>query len=226
MRHVQHDMSCRAQRRELIVQLDGVRQQLVAADFFPAGSPDVELLTEMAVFGDAGCFLDQARLYPERACWRLSCCVYYRIAFQSPCGTARNARAITCSLLTCRRLLWGCKSAFVGYGAYGITLKLPSCWSAGGVAAVPMPGQVHRQGRRPWHRDRGPPRLRRRQRVLLPPRCRAPGETGAHLTFVTRHWLHGNRPRPAVVLLHVVSDRQAKTLLSTTWHSMQSAHAR
>ena len=66
MRHVQHDMSCRAQRRELIVQLDGVRQQLVAADFFPAGSPDVELLTEMAVFGDAGCFLDQARLRERR----------------------------------------------------------------------------------------------------------------------------------------------------------------
>lgn len=44
------------------MQLDGVRQQLVAADFFPAGSHDVELLTEMAVFGDAGCFLDQVRV--------------------------------------------------------------------------------------------------------------------------------------------------------------------
>ena len=61
VRRLQHAMSCLAQRRELIGQLDGVRQQLAAADFFPAGSPDVELLTEMAVFGDAGCFLDQAR---------------------------------------------------------------------------------------------------------------------------------------------------------------------
>jgi hypothetical protein len=61
MRRVQHEASCIVQRRELVGQLDGVRQQLAAADFFSAGSPDVELLTEMAVFGDAGCFLDQAR---------------------------------------------------------------------------------------------------------------------------------------------------------------------
>lgn len=39
--------------------LDAVREQLVAAEFFPAGSPNVELLTEMTVFGDAGCFLDK-----------------------------------------------------------------------------------------------------------------------------------------------------------------------
>ncbi len=31
----------------------------MAADFFPVGSHDEELLTEMAVFGDAGCFLDK-----------------------------------------------------------------------------------------------------------------------------------------------------------------------
>ncbi len=48
------------QVQELVAHLDNVREQLVAAAFFPAGSPDVELLTEMAVFGDAGCFLDKA----------------------------------------------------------------------------------------------------------------------------------------------------------------------
>lgn len=68
------------QVQELVAHLDNVREQLVAAEFFPAGSPDVELLTEMAVFGDAGCFLDKASCHSTQ----LHSCTYDARAAPDP----------------------------------------------------------------------------------------------------------------------------------------------
>ena len=49
------------QVQELVAELDHVRGLLLQQNFFPPGSLDVELLTEMVVFGDAGDFQDKAR---------------------------------------------------------------------------------------------------------------------------------------------------------------------